>query len=127
MAIEYSVSQDGMRIDTFPKGVLNIKNTIDYFKEILADTRIQQGAVEVVHFEHVSDFQISYVESEEITQKYQTAKSSQMISATIFVCKTNLAFGIGRMLQTYHAITNPEHRVVVVRSEGELEKVVNSG
>ena len=124
MTIEYNVSQDGTRINTFPKGVLDIKETIDYFNRIKRDTKIKPGAVELVDFTDVTDFKISYVESKKITQTYQEPKNSLMIDKTIFVCKTDLAYGIGRMLQTFHEITNPKHKVVVVKSEIELEQIL---
>jgi hypothetical protein len=124
MSIEYKVSQSGLRIETFPKGVLDITETIDYFGFLKNDTRIKQGAVEIVSFKYVTDFKISYLESEQITKNYQEPKATQMIDKTIFVCETTLAYGIGRMLQTFHEITNPAHEVVVVRSERELEEVI---
>ena len=48
-----------------------------------------------------------------------------MIGATIFVCETDQAYVIGNMLQTYHRITNPKHKVVIVSSEDEVEKAIN--
>ena len=124
MAIEYHVTQNGRRINTYPKGVLDTKETIDYFNRIKNDSKIKQGAIEIVYFKYVTDFRISYLESEEITKIYQEAKSSQMIDKTIFVCESDLAYGIGRMLQTFHEITNPNHEVVVIRYESELENVL---
>jgi hypothetical protein len=124
MAIEYHVAQNGRRINTYPKGVLGIKETIDYFNRIKNDSKIKQGAIEVVYFKYVTDYKISYLESEEITKSYQEAKSTQMIDKTIFVCESDLAYGIGRMLQTLHEITNPNHEVVVIRFESEIEDVL---
>ena len=121
MTIEYNVSQEGLRIETYPKGLLNIKETIDYFESLKKDERIKPGAMEIVYFGYVTDFQISYSDSEIITRRYQDPKSKQMIEATIFVCETNLAYGIGRMLQALHEIANPNHHVEVVRSRQELE------
>ena len=123
MTITYDVSQNGRRIDTYPKEVLDIKQTIDYFERLKEDNRIIPGAVEIVHFKNVNDFKISYSESNNITQSYQEPKTTRMINMTIFVCETNLAYGIGRMLQTLHEITNPNHKVLIVKSEKELEKV----
>ena len=123
MSIEYNVSQDGLRIDTYPKGVLDIETTADYFKRLKNDERIKQGAIEVVHFKNVTDFKISYVEIESITQIYQDPKNARLIDKTVFVCETDLAYGIGRMLQTFHEITNPKHKVIVVRSESELKNI----
>lgn len=127
MSIEYTVSQNGLRIDTYPEGVLDTKETIDYFGRLKNDKKIKQGAVEIVYFKKVTNFNISYSESENITISYQEPKALQMIEATIFVCDTDLAYGIGRMLQTFHEITNPKHKVVVVRSESELENVIKKG
>lgn len=127
MSIEYNVSQNGLRIETFPKGVLDIQKTIDYFDRLKIDNRIKRGAIEIVNFNKVTDFKISYLESEQITKSYQVPKEHQMISVTIFLCKTDLAYGIGRMLQTFHEITNPQHKVIVVRSEDELEDALERG
>ena len=124
MAVEYNVSQDGLRIETFPKGLLDFKETNHYFDKIKNDKRIKQGAIEIVNFEHVTDFKISNDDSRKITQSYQDTKSTQLISATIFVCETILSYGIGRMLQAYHEMTNPQHRVIVVRSKNEIENVI---
>ena len=61
MSIEYEVSQDGKRIDVFPKGVLDTDLTIEYFKKLEADPSIKPNAIEVVDFSEVTDFKISYV------------------------------------------------------------------
>ena len=126
MTIEYNVSQDGLRIETFPKGVLDMEQTVEYFFRIQNDKKIQPGAIEIVYFTHVTDFRISFSESERITESYQGAKNKQRIAATIFVCQQDLAYGIGRMLQTLHEIANPDHKVVVVRSENDIDAVINS-
>jgi len=126
MSIEYNVSQDGLRIETFPKGILNIEETVNYFERLMNDKNVKHGAIEIVYFKHVTDFKISSSEIEKITQKYQEPKENQMIGATIFVCETNLEYGIGRMLQTFHEIANPKHKVVLVRSESEIENVIQS-
>ena len=124
MQIDYNVSQYGLRIESFPKGVLDIKATMDYFGKIKNDKKIKQGAIEIVNFKDVSDFQISYLESEKISRSYKEPKALKKIEATIFVCETDLAFGIGRMLEAVHEIANPNHKVLLVRSENELEDVI---
>lgn len=126
MSIEYKVSLDGRRIEAFPKGVLDLGQTIEYFNRLKSDKKIKPGAIEIVYFTHVTDFKISFSESGIITESYQDSKNKQLIDATIFVCEKNLAYGIGRMLQTFHEITNPQHKVVVVRSENEINNVINS-
>jgi len=124
--IDYHVSQDGQRINTFPKGVLNINETIDYFNRLTGDPAIKEGAVEIVDFKYVTDFKLSYVESKRITESYQGAKNKRLIHRTVFICETDMAYGIGRMLQTLHDIANPNHEVVLVRSKSELETILEN-
>ena len=125
MSIEYKVSPDGLRIETFPKGVLDLKSTIDYFEKLKNDKRIKQHAIEIVYFNDVTDFKISYLDGNMITESYQEPKALQLIDATIFVCETSLEYGIGRMLQTFHEMTNPDHKVMVVKSLSELDEIQN--
>ena len=125
MTIEYSVSQNGLRIETFPKGSLDIKETFDYFNMLKNDNKIKQGATEIVNFKYVTDFKISYSEGDVIAKYYQEFNYNKVIGTTIFVCETIQAYVIGRMLQTFHEIINPDHKVVVVRSEGGIEKAIN--
>jgi hypothetical protein len=94
MTITYNVSQNGHRIDTYPKEVLEIKQKINYFGRLKRDKRIAPGATEIVHFQNVTDFKISYSESKYITQSFQEPKTTKMINMTIFVCESNLAYGI---------------------------------
>ena len=124
MTIEYDVSQGGLRIETHPKGVLDFNETIGYFERLKNDQRIKQGAVEIVYFNCVTDFKISHLESKEVTENYQEVKAAQMIDTTIFVCETDLEYGMGNMLQTLHKITNPNHKVEVVTSGDELADVL---
>ena len=126
MSIEYNVSQNGLRIETFPKGVLETKGTIDYFAKLKNDTRIQKGAVEVVNFKNVTDFQISYLECETIAESFKEPKDIKMINSTVFVCETDLSYGIGRMLNALHEIVNPNHKVGVVKSESDVEDTLKN-
>jgi hypothetical protein len=125
MPIEYSVSQNGSRIETFPKGELSVEETIDYFNRLTNDNKIIQGATEIVYFKDVTDYKFSYSAAFKLSQNYQTPKTTKMIGATIFVCETDHAYVIGNMMQTYHRITDSKHKVVIVHSEGEIEKTIN--
>ena len=125
MSIEYIISPDGLRIEAFPTGALDSKSTIDYFDKLKNDKRIKQHAIEIVYFNDVTDFKISYLDGNMITESYQEPKALQLIDATIFVCETSLEYGIGRMLQTFHEMTNPDHKVMVVKSLSELDEIQN--
>ena len=122
MSIKFDVSEDGLRIDTFPKGVLKIEQVIEYFGNLSNDNRINPGAVEIIHFKDVTDFKITYSESEIIAGSFQEPKALLHIDTTFFICESDLAFGIGRMLQVLNEIKNPNSKIRVVRSESEMEK-----
>jgi hypothetical protein len=98
MSIEYSVSSDGLRIEALPMGVLGIKETGEYFNRLKNDKTVKRGAIEIVNFKFVTDFKISYLEIENITRIYQEPKALQTISATLFVCETQLAYGSRKIL-----------------------------
>ena len=74
MAIEYSVSQNGSRIKTFPKGELSVEETLNYFIRLTNDKKIIQGAIEIVYFKDVTDFKFSYSEAFKISSNYQKPK-----------------------------------------------------
>ena len=63
MAIKYNVSQNGSRIETFPKGELSVEDTVDYFNRLASDNKITQGATEIVNFKDVTDFKFSSSEA----------------------------------------------------------------
>jgi hypothetical protein len=119
--IEYNVSEDGLLITTYPKGELDFQDTINYFDRLSNDARIMQGTIEVVYFNYVIDFKISHLESKEITEIYHEPKAMKRIDTTIFVCTTDLEYGMGNMLKTLHKIANPNHNVEIVESESDLE------
>lgn len=68
MSIEYKVSQNGKRIDAFPKGVLDINQTNNYFERLKNDSSLKPNVIEIVDFNEITDFKISFHESQNITQ-----------------------------------------------------------
>ena len=122
--VEYNISQDGKHIDSFPKGVLQIKDAMEYFMRLSNDKKIKQGATEIVHFKEVTDFKMSYSEMDSIAKGFQIPKSIRKIDQTIFVCETTLAYGIGRMLQTLNEITNPESNIIIAQTDEELKNLL---
>jgi hypothetical protein len=122
--VEYFISQDGKRIDTRPEGVLDYKDALNYFGRLKNDGRVKKDAIEIIHFNKVTDFKFSYIESQNIASSFQEPREIKMLKATIFVCESELAYGIGRMLQTLNEIANPNHTVLVVRSDHELEELL---
>ena len=120
MSIEYKVSQNGQRVEAFPKGILDIKATFDYLNSLVSDNKIKQGATEIVYLRSGTDFKISHSDGSKIAKYYKELIHNQIIGTTIFVCETLDTYITGRMLQTHHLIINPDHRVEVFRSESEI-------
>jgi hypothetical protein len=121
MPITYSFDQARKLILTKVTGGLTIALTEDYFDRLQQDRDCPEDAIEVVDFSGVSDFAIHYGEMSEITRKYQKPKTIRNIRATIFNCPSDLSYGIGRMLQTLHEMTNEKHTVIVTRSQEETD------
>lgn len=125
MSIAYNVAEGGNKIMCFPKGALNLEDITDYFKRLVNDDNIKQGALEIVNFDNGQDFQFSHDECNTITRKYLDVKESRKIKATIIVCGSTLAFGMARMLQIFFEMNVPEHKVFLVKGKDELSRVID--
>ena len=119
MPIEYQVSSNRLRIDTYPRGVVDIDEAINYFSRLKQDDRIAPGAEEVVYFRDVTDFKISFLEGQQLVDSFQQPQALKMIKSTTFVCESDLAYGIARMLQIFVEMMRPEYTVNVTRSDIE--------
>jgi hypothetical protein len=126
MPITYSLDQERRLILTKVTGDLSIALTEDYFVSLQQDNACPDDAIEIVDFSGVTDFAIQFGEMKKITQTYQTTKSTLDIRATVFNCTSDLSYGIARMLQTFHEITNKNHLVIVTRSQEELAQCIET-
>ena len=120
MPITYSFDQERRLILTRVTGRLSIALTEDYFARLEQDKDCPEDAIEVVDFSGVTDFALQSGEMRRITETYQGTRSTRSIRATIFNCTSDLSYGIARMLQALHDITNRKHTVAITKSEGEL-------
>ena len=126
MPITYSFDQERRLVLTKVSGALTIAITLDYFVRLQQDKDCPERAIEIVDFSDVTDFVLGYGEMQEITQKYQSTKSTRDILATAFTCTSVLSYGIARMLQALHEITNEKHNVIITRSQEELAECVQN-
>lgn len=124
MPIIYSFDQERGLVLTKVSGKLSIAITEDYFARLQQDNNCPKEAIEIVDFSGITDFAIQYGEMRNITERYQGTKSARDISATVFNCTSDLSYGIARMLQTLHEITNVKHKVTITRSQEELDKCI---
>jgi len=126
MGIEYLITHNGQRLEVNVRGVLAMKEVGSYFDSLDEDQSIVRGAIEVVRFRSVSDCEISFSDCENIVQAYRKPKYNNGIKATIFVCGTDLVYGTARMLQAAYEMALPEHKIFIIRSDDELEALIDS-
>ena len=124
MPIRYSFDNDEQLIRTVVTGELNTPDTLEYFAALASDPDCPSDAIEIVDFSAVTDFSLQFAQMYEITHGYEPTRATRMITATLFHCPSDLAFGIGRMLQSLHEMVNPDHITHVARTEEELKEFI---
>ena len=124
MPITYTTDRERRLIHTEVSGDLTVAGTIEYFDCLQQDSGCPDEAVEIVDFTEVTDFSIQYGDMRVITQRYQGAKATRRILATVFNCPSPLSCEIGRMLQTLHELKNEKHLVEITRSEQEMAECI---
>jgi len=124
MPITYSFDKERRLIVTKVTGELTIALTEDYFSRLQQDSNCPEEAIEIVDFSGVTDFTLTHGDMTKITQRYQSTKSTRVVRGTIFNCTSVLSYGIARMLQTFHAIANEKHTVIITRSQEELAQSI---
>ncbi len=124
MPITYTIDPERRLILTKVSGDLTRARSIEYFDRIQQDSDCPDEAIELVDFTEVTHFNLQYDDMLDITQRYQVAKATKQILATIFNCPSTLSYGIGRMLQALHEMANKVHLVAITRCEQEIPECV---
>jgi hypothetical protein len=124
MSITYTFDRDSGLIKSTPAGMLTVDDTLEYFRRLASDPDCPEAAIEIVDFSQVTDFKLRYSELGMITQHFQPTKAAKRILATVFVCTSELSYGIGRTLQALYEGAEPRHVVRLASSPEELENVI---
>lgn len=124
MPITYAFDTKRSLINTKVSGILSMEDTIAYFEELQKNPLCPARAIEIVDFSEATDFVLQYSQMRSITQNYQLTKKTKEIVATVFLCPSDLSYGIGRMLQVLHHMNNPDHVVEVIKNRDELEEFI---
>ena len=124
MPLRYKYDQDQNIVNTYAYGELSTLEIADYFIEMIKDDDIRMGFIELVHFEDVENFLISYNEAENILKAYNALNEEKNVRATIFVTERDLHYGMARMLQTLHENNNSGDNMFVVRTEEAAKQVI---
>jgi hypothetical protein len=124
MPLRYEYDQDQNIVNTYPYDELSTLEIADYFIEMIKDDEIRMGFIELVNFENVENFLISYNEAEKIIKAYNALNELKNIRATIFIAERDLHYGMARMLQTLHEMNNSGDNMFVVRTEERAKQVI---
>ena len=124
MPIKYDYDSSTNTINAYPYAELTIADIKQYLNEIAHDDSITDWPICVVHFDKVDNFLFSTIEASNITAPVSNLREKLNIKATIFVGKSDLHYGIARMMQILHEINDPEYKTYTVRSDEELHLVI---
>ena len=124
MPIRYEYDQDQNIVNTYPYGELTTLEIADYFIEMIKDDEIRIGFIELVNFENVENFLISYNEAEKIIKAYNALNEVKNVRATIFITERDFHYGMAHMLQTLHEMNNSGDNMFVVRTEERAKQVI---
>ena len=122
MAFSYQYETCANFVRTKATGTVTTNDLIKYVGNIIEDTNIKGGFVEIVDFTSVDDLVVTYSELSPIPLLWEKYKEKGC-KATIIFAPTDFSFGTFRMLQTVVLMDfeMDEDRFIVVQSKEELE------
>jgi hypothetical protein len=124
MPVIYEYDSSLNIIHARPYDTLSIREIGDYFNSITKDKDIRKGIIEVVHFMNVDEFLFSSSEALIIPKIYGEFKDKMKLKRTILIGKSDIHFGIARMLQIIFEMNELKGVVFAVRSETEASKLI---
>ena len=110
-------------VHVYPSGELSIADIGNHFKEIAIDNTVQNGLIEIVYLEKVTNFLFSSNEASMIPGLYKEFIEKKSIRASILFGKNDLHYGIARMVQNLFEANNFKEDVFVVRNADEALKL----
>ena len=126
MPIKYKYNSRSNIVDGFPEGEISIIEITNYYIDILNNDEISNDFIEVVHLDNVTDFQFSSQSFSDVTMSFKELLEKKRIKAIVCIGKTDLHYGIGRMMQTIFEIEFQEFITRVVRSEKEAQEILDN-
>lgn len=125
MPIIYDYDSTTNTIHNRPYNTLSILEIGNYFNEVTNNDQIKSGIIEVVHFENVEEFLFSSSDALVIRKMYSEFKDKMKLKRTIIIGKSDMHFGIARMLQIIFEMNDVQGTVFAVRDEKEANKLIN--
>ena len=122
VTVEYQYDSESKVIHVHPSECLSLKSIQEYFRKILADNNIEPGFVEVVHFDEVKDFDYSSDEALLVGDLVRELVDKKQDKGAVFVVKTELQYGMARMLSIMAGDFFP---ISIVRTENEVQTEID--
>lgn len=122
--IRYQYAADLNAVYCHPRAEHAAQDVLQLFRKLNRDKKIKPDFIEIVDLSDINKFQIPSEQGRSLTQFHSELRAGKNVKATIFVVRTDLQFGIARMMQTLHEIEDSEYAVYVVRSEDEARNKV---
>ncbi len=122
MTIHYEYDADTQIVTVRPRGVLGLSDILGYLNRLGEDQGVGGIKTEIVFFEDVSDFTITYSEIEAVRAAYeQIMARGKGLEQTIFVAPRDIQYGIARMVG---GIFGDRFEVRAVRTVDEISGIL---
>lgn len=97
----------------------------DHFRELSKNNDIKNGFINIVYLESIDDYQVTSSENQTIVENFTKLKQKKAVSAVVFVCKSDLHFGYGRMAQSWHEVKDESDEVYIARNDAQLAEIIS--
>ena len=126
MPMNYKYNSELNIVDVFPEGEITIPEIEEYYREILNNDEISKGYVEVVYLDNVTKFHYTSVSFRAVLSSFNELFDKKQVEAIVCIAKSDLHYGIGRMMQIIFGMEIPEFKTFVVRSEKEAQEIIDN-
>ncbi len=125
MPLNYKYNSKFNIVDAFPEGDISIPDITNYFMDISNDDEISNYFVEVVHLDNVTNFQFSYPSFSSVAMSFIELIKKKSVKAIVCIGKTDLHYGVGRLMQALYEMEIPEIITYVVRSDKKAQEILD--
>ncbi len=129
--IRYTYVAEENIVHVYPGASLTFEAMRAYVDAILADERIADGFIELVHFDIVDEFSWKYAQTEKILNLFKRLHTKKRQMGTIFLVDTSLQLGMARMIQAIfeehiqsqiaHSVKEVSVLIQAMRANDQLE------
>ena len=126
MPVTYNYDSENRILHCQVGGELLISEVVEYFRTAYQDERIQDGSIEVVHLDQVSEFNVRAQDVRDVEPQLRDYLVGGKFVASVFIGLQPLQVGIANMLSGMLTTMFPEYPAPVVGSEEEALEEIGS-